>query len=308
MAVQTARCLSDRLVGGIPEGRLLEAGPCLGARDADRDPVLAPCAPDDQAVNVDRIGRGCRDRWHDAVGSRDRGRDTLAVGRRAHDRRRTVRRDIAPGVDARDRCLERDRVDGDEPRRGQLGPSISEEVEHRVLADRDDQRVETDLEVRARDVERHLPAGCVALAAVLGPGADEAGQLAILDVERGRACQLEQADPLRHAVVDLLRVGRHLVHRAAIDEGHRPGAEAAGRAGAVHRGVTGADHTDPRPDRGRRPSRTARRNVTPSTTPSASSPGRSRRLATCAPTATKIAANPSARSPSSETSTPAVWP
>ena len=57
-----------------------------------------------------------------------------------------------------------------------------------------------------------------------------------------------------------------------------------------------------------RPSRTERRKAMPSSTPSASSPGMPRRLATWAPTATRMGPKPWARRLDSVKSWPASWP
>ncbi len=168
-----------------------------------------------------------------------------------------------------------------------------------------------DLELRARDVVRNLAAGGVPVAgpAVLGPAAHQPDEPAVLDVEADRPRQLDDLDPFLADGVDLLGVGRHLVDGPAIDQRHGRGAHAARRPRAVHGGVAGAHDAHPRPDRDgaallARCAGRSRRRSRPGH-PRPAGPAASPR---CAPTAMKIAAKPSARSPSSVTSTPARWP
>ena len=248
MAVEAAPRLGLRFLEGVAERRLLEASPLLGAREPDRDPVLAPGTPDDQALEIDGVRRGRRDGAGHAVRRRDRCRDALAVGSSLDDRRGPVGRDVAARVDARDRRLVRHGIDGDVARLGQLRRLSAEEVEHRVLADGEDQGVEPDLERGARDVEWDLAAGRVALTAVLGPSAHQADQAPLLHVEAGRARQLHDPDALFATLVDLLRVGGHLVDGAPVDQRDVLRAGAQRRPGAVHRRVARADHADARPD------------------------------------------------------------
>ena len=120
-----------------------------------------------------------------------------------------------------------------------------------MLADRQDQRVERDLELGVRHVEWDLATGVVALAAVLGLGADQPAQLAVLDMQRRRLRQLDDLDALLDAGVDLLGIGRHLVDRPPVDEVHLVGADPAGRTHAVHGRVAGTDDADLGADRDR---------------------------------------------------------
>ena len=132
-----------------------------------------------RAAAAARSGRARQRRPAPPERGGDRRGHPLAVGGGLDDRGRAVGRDVAAGVDAGDRRLERLRVDGDEAGRRQLRRPVAEEVEHGVLADREDQGVER----RSRtsepgDVVGDLAAGGVAVAAVLGPAADEAGERA----------------------------------------------------------------------------------------------------------------------------------
>ena len=133
----------------------------------------------------------------------------------------------------------------------QVGQSLAEEVEHGVLADREDQRVEADLELGTGDVVGNLAARGVPRAAVLGPGARHARQGAVLDAQTDRARQLHDLDALVPDGMDLLRVGRHLVDRPAVDQGDGRGADAPRRAHAVHGGVAGPHDAHAGADRDR---------------------------------------------------------
>ena len=101
----------------------------------------------------------------------------------------------------------------------------------------------------ARDVVGHLASRGVALAAVRGPGAHQPRQPAVLDVEPDGPGQLHDRDALLPDGVDLLRVGRHLVHRPPVDQRHGRCANAARRSHAVHGGVAGTHDAHARPDR-----------------------------------------------------------
>ena len=80
------------------------------------------------------------------------------------------------------------------------------------------QGVQPDLERGVRDVGWDLATGRVAVAAILGPGAGQADQAPILHVQAGWTRHLDDPDALLARLVDLLRIGRHLVDAAPVDQ------------------------------------------------------------------------------------------
>ena len=76
-----------------------------------------------------------------------------------------------------------------------------------MLADGQDQRVQLDLELGALHVEGDLATGSVALGAVFGAHADQAGHVSVDHAQRHRAGVLDDLHALLADGVDLLAVG-----------------------------------------------------------------------------------------------------
>ncbi len=241
VAVETPSRLLHGLFGRVRKHRFVEAVALVERAELDRHPVLAPCPADHHFVQVNRpFGF---DRHHPisaVLGGNGRGYE-FAVGGRLDDRRRSVGGDVAAGVHAGDRRLERLGVDFYVAPLGQLRDVVAEEAEHRMLADGQDQRVERDLELRVGHIEWDLAPRIVAIAAVLGLGADQPGEFAVFDMERGRVRQFDDVDALFLDGVDFLGIGRHLVDGAAIDQVHVLGSDSQRRTHGIHRRVARAD-------------------------------------------------------------------
>ena len=217
-----------------------------------------PACPDAAAPvtassqHLRQFGTGHPGYWNQGVRYRihveDAVCDGLACSGSLDDCLRPVISNIAACVNAGHRGFECSRIDLDVAAIIQGNRLTIEEVEQGLLADREDQSIEGDLEFRALDVMRDLATGCVTVAAILGPGGDQPDQLAVLHMERCRIRQLLDRDALLEACMNLFAVGRHLIDRTAIDDGDIGGADPPSRPRAVHRGVAGADDTDPGTD------------------------------------------------------------
>ncbi len=114
-----------------------------------------------------------------------------------------------------------------------------------MLADRQDQRVERDLELGIGHVVGDLAARGVAIATVFGTTAHQSGQLPVLDVQSVGLGQFHDPDTFHPAGMDLLRIGGHLVYGPPINERYLRGADPPGGPNAVHRRISGSDDSDP---------------------------------------------------------------
>ena len=159
---------------------------------------------------------------------------------------------VAAGEDVRLRRLHREAVDVDVAPLVQAHRQVVvEEAGVGGLADGADDRVGLDDEVAALDGHGAAAAGTVGLAELHAHAVQLLAAVGV-DGDALRGGEEDHLDALAERLLDLERLGRHLVAGAAVDELDVLGALAQRGAGAVDRGVATADDDDVVAERRRR--------------------------------------------------------